>query len=128
MRNHPDILDRVKYTQTGVVTESLIAGVVGVDEVLVASAVRNTAGEGLTESDSFIVGDDALLIHTAQGGPKTPTAGRTFTWSAYGPQGQLATRYDVDHLGAFPRVEVFRTFDHKITSTALGYFLDNCIA
>lgn len=127
LRNHPDLLDRIKHTATGVVTESLVAGVLGLDEVLVASAARNTAEEGLTASGGLIVGDDALLIHTSSGGVRTPTAGRTFIWSAYGPEGIATERFEVPEEGAYPRVQSFRTFDHVVTASALGYFFDDCI-
>jgi hypothetical protein len=127
LRNHPDLLDRIKYSVTGVVTESLVAAVLGLDEVLVASAARNTAEEGLAATGAMIVGDDALLIHTSGGGVRTPTAGRTFTWSAYGPDGIATERFDIPEQGAFPRVQSFRTFDHAVTASALGYFFDDCI-
>ena len=128
LKNHPDLLDRVKYTQRGVLTSDLIAGLMDVDDFIVASGVYNSAQEGLSASNSFIVGDDALLLYTEAGGPRTPTAGKTFVWTAYGPQGMLTDRYEIDHLHAFPRVEVFRAFDHKVTSSALGYFFDDTIA
>lgn len=129
LRNHPDILDRIKFTQTGIVTESLVAGVLELDEVMVASAVRNSAAEGLAASTNFIVGDDALLLHSPNNtGLRQPAAGKTFTWSAYGPEGILTERFEIPEEGAFPRVQTFRAFDHVVTSSALGYFFDNCIA
>lgn len=127
-RNHPDVLDRVKYSARGVVTSELVAAVLEVDEVLVASAVRNTATEGLTASNALIVGDDALLLHSpANTGVRQPAAGKSFVWNAYGPTGVLTERFDIPEEGAYPRIQTFRAFDHKITSTALGYFFDDCI-
>jgi hypothetical protein len=129
LKNHPDILDRVKYTQTGIITENLVASVLGLDEVLVSSAVRNSAAEGLAASTNFIVGDDALLIHSPMAtGLRQPAAGKTFTWNEYGPQGILTERFEVPEEGAFPRIQTFRAFDHVVTSSALGYFFDDCIA
>ena len=127
LRNHPDLLDRIKHTATGVVTESLVAGVLELDEVIVASAVRNSADEGATASDNFILTDNALLLHSPNNvGLRQPAAGKTFTWGQYGPQGILTERFDVPAEGAYPRVQSFRTFDHKITASALGYImLDN---
>jgi hypothetical protein len=49
LRNHPDIVDRVKYTSAENVTEDILARFFGVDRILVARAVKNTGLEG----DSF---------------------------------------------------------------------------
>jgi hypothetical protein len=40
--DHPEIIERIKYTQTGIVTEQLIARMLEIDEILVASAVQAT--------------------------------------------------------------------------------------
>ncbi len=129
IKHHPDILDRIKYTQTGIVTAGLVASVWDLDEVVVASAVRNASAEGLAASTNFIVGDDALLVHSPNAtGARQPAAGKTFTWNTYGPQGILTERFDIPEEGAFPRVQTFRAFDHVVTSSALGYFFDDCIA
>lgn len=128
LKHHPDLLDRVKYTQRGVLTEDLIGGLMDA-EVLVASAVRNTAQEGLAASNSFVVGDDALLMYNPDNtGLRQPAAVKTFTWNAYGPQGILTERFEIPEEGAFPRIQTFRAFDHKVTSSALGYFFDDAIA
>lgn len=127
LMNHPDLLDRIKHSQTGIMTTSLLANVLDLDQVIVSKAARNSAQEGLAASGSMIVADDALLLHSAAGGLRTPTAGRTFVWTAYGPQGVLTERFDVEAEGAYPRVQSFRTFDHKVTSSALGYFFTDTI-
>ena len=129
LKHHPDLLDRVKYTQRGVLTEDLMAGLFGVDEVIVAGSIRNTADEGATASNSFIVGDDALLLHAPNNqGLRQPAAGKTFVWNAYGPQGILTERIEIPEEGAFPRVQTFRCYDHKVTSNVMGYFFDDTIA
>jgi hypothetical protein len=40
LRNHPEILDRIKYTERGIVTEDLIASLLGVEKILVSYATR----------------------------------------------------------------------------------------
>ena len=42
LKNHPDVLDRIRYTQEGIVTEQLLASLLGVDEYMVARATNNT--------------------------------------------------------------------------------------
>ena len=97
--------------------------------MIIASAARNTAQEGLTATTSLIIGDSALLLHSPNNtGLRQPAAGKSFVWSVYGPQGILSERFEIPEEGAFPRVQSFRAFDHKVTSSALGYFLSNVIA
>jgi len=42
LKQHPELLDRIKYTQMGVITEDLLATVWGIPKVLVASATNVT--------------------------------------------------------------------------------------
>ena len=130
LADHPDVLDRIKHTQTGVVTEDLVAQILGLDEVLVGQGIRNTAQEGLTGSYSFNLGKNALLIHSNGGGKKTPTAGRTFVWSGLtgNAQGVMTKRYEIPEEGAYPRIEQHNTFVHKVTASDLGYYLSGVVA
>jgi hypothetical protein len=129
--DHPDLLDRIKHTMTGVVTESLFAGILGLDRVIVADSIRNTAEEGATASNAFNLGDNALLLHAPDSaGPRTATAGVRFAWSGLmgANQGIRTKRYEIPEDDAYPRVESDMAFDHAIVSTALGYFFSNVIA
>lgn len=130
LADHPDILDRIKHTQTGVVTEDLVAGILGVDEVLVGRSIRNTADEGATASYSFNYGKHALLIHSAAGGKKVPTAGRTFVWSGLtgNQDGVMTKRFEIPEEGAYPRIEQHSSFVHTVTASDLGYFLSGVVA
>lgn len=131
LADHPDLLDRIKHTQTGVVTESLLANILELDEVIIAHGVRNTAQEGLAESDSFLLGNHALLLHSPNtAGPRTPVAGRTFAWSGLlgGTGGIRTKRYEIPQLDAYPRVETDSAFDHKVVGSALGYFFSGAVS
>jgi hypothetical protein len=47
LKNHPDIIDRIKYTQRGVVTEDLLASLFDVDKILVSYATQETSRSGV---------------------------------------------------------------------------------
>jgi hypothetical protein len=65
LKNHPDLLDRVKYSQLGVLTTELLASLFdGITRVRVARAVYDTAAEGLTASNAYIVGKHLWLLHS----------------------------------------------------------------
>lgn len=136
--DHPDIVDRVKYsggvgnTSPAMVNEQTLAALFGLDRVMVASAVQNTAAESLTESSSFIAGKKALLCHAAPNpGIMTPTAGYTFSWRNYlnvgNEMGVAISRFRMDHLKS-DRVEGEIAMDFELVSSDLGYFFDNAVA
>ena len=131
LKNHPDILDRIRYTQQGIVTEDLMAALLGVDEYMVARATNNTANAGAAGTYANIAGtDNALLVYCAPNpGLMTPSAGYTFSWNGLlgaGPQGQRIKRFRMEHL-ASDRIEGELAFDCKLVGADLGAFFNNCV-
>lgn len=129
LKNHPDIVDRVKYTSAAPIDTQIVARLFGLDEILVASAIRNTRGEGTTHSGAHIAGDDALLVYSPPSpGLLQPCAGKTFEWSGLVPgavNGQVVERYrDEDTLSDIVRVRA--AWAQKVVSSALGVFFNNC--
>lgn len=129
--NHTLILDRIKYTQRGIVTTDLLAGLFGVDRVLFASAINNTAAEGATVSNSFVFGKSALLCYSAPSpGVMQPSAGYTFSWSGlFGAQGlgTRVARFRMEHLKS-DRVEGEMAYDMKVIGADLGVFYSGVVA
>ena len=124
LKNSADVVDRIRYTQQGVVTEDMLAGLLGMDKVLVARGVYNSAAEGATDSISRIyTGDTALVLHVpSTPGIMTPAAGYTFAWTGYtgaGPDGQRVSRFRMDHLRS-DRIEMEMAYDQSQVSTVLG--------
>ncbi len=128
-----DLVERIKYTagpeNPAIVTRQALAGLFGLDRVLVMEAVQETAGEGLATSPAFVGGKHALLAHAApRPGLMTPSAGYTFVWRGYqgadpvgGPSGIGIRRFRLEHLRA-DRIEAEVAFDHKLVSADLGHF------
>lgn len=130
LQDHPDILDRIKYTQTAIVTKGLIASVLDLARVEVLFGVRNTAVEGATGSYSFNAGNHALLVYAAPApGLYQPSAGYTFTWSGLnGNAFPIAiSRFMIDEKKV-ERIEGETAFDYKRVSTALGKFFLSAVA
>ncbi|MFI3171099.1 MAG: major capsid protein [Eubacteriales bacterium] len=132
LKNHPDFLDRVKYTQKGVVTTDLIAQLFDVERVLIANAIQNTAKKGQDANMSFILGNHVLLCYTT-GAPKlkTATAGYIFVWSglmgsnAYG--GRI-NRFSMPQLGiGTDRIECEMAYDMKVVAADMGTFIKNAV-
>ncbi|NLI59425.1 MAG: hypothetical protein GX387_13135 [Clostridium sp.] len=127
LKNHEDILDRIKYTQKGIVTNDLLATLFEVDNVYTAWGVVNTAAQGETDNIDFIMGDHALLCYVnPRPAIKQPSAGYIFTWtglmgaSAYGSR---IVRLPMDILGlGTERIEGEVAFDPKVIAQDLGVF------
>jgi hypothetical protein len=131
LQDHADLLDRIKYTQTGVVSLDLMASALDIDRVLVASAVENTAKEGATPSMSFVYSKDCLLVYAApRPSLMTPSGGYTFQWTGLlgnASDGARMKRFRMEHL-ASDRVEGEMAYDQKVVASDLGCFFNNVIA
>lgn len=139
LEDHPDIVDRIKYSgMTGRegsparVNSNTLAQLFGLDRVMVMRAIENTATEGATNSHSFIGGKKALLSYVAPNpGRMTPSAGYTFTWDGYvagaNEMGFATSRFDMQNLKS-TRVEGEMAFDQKLIAADLGYFFDSIVA
>jgi len=133
LKNHPDILDRIKYTQKGVVTLDLLAMLFEVEQVLVAGAIKNSANKGQNASMDFIMGKHALLCYTvASPSLKKATAGYTFAWKGLlgaNAVGGRILRIPVPLLGeGTERIEGEMAWDMKIVAADLGTFFKDVVA
>jgi len=131
LRNHPDVIDRVKYTGNQVPDTQYLAQLFGLNEVLVAKAVKNTANEGATGSFSFTFGKSALLVYSAPS-PSilTPSAGYCFQWTGVseGLGMTVGTKQYRLEQNASTYVESQVAFANKIVAKDLGVFAGNVVA
>lgn len=132
LKNHPDFLDRVKYTQKGVVTTDLIAQMFDVDNVYIANAIQNTAQKGKDAEMSFILGNHVLLCYTTKSPQlKTATAGYTFVWTGLmgaNALGGRINRFTMPHLGiGTERIECELAYDMKVIAADMGTFISNAV-
>lgn len=133
LRDHPDILDRIKYTERGIVTTDLVASLMDVDRVVVASAMRDSSVEGSTTvSDDYILGSAALLCYVpASPGLKTPSAGYQFVWTGRtgtpaSGRGARIKRYRNEPLES-DIIEAEKWRDFKVVSAELGAFFTTAV-
>lgn len=138
LKNHPGIIDRIKYTQRGVVTEDLIATLLGVDRVLVSYATSATGPQipdAVLQDEkatyNFIGNaNSALLCYTPSSpGLMQPAAGYTFTWNGYlggNGQGLRIKNFRMEHI-ASDRIEAEMTYDMKVVGSDLGVFMKDVV-
>lgn len=121
---HPQIIERVKYSQLGVVTEELLARIFQVEKVLIGEAGKNGAVEGQTDSLSYVWGKHAWLAYiNPRIGLKSLTAGITFTYSVR----QVKRWRDEDREGTYVRVGK-DNYVHKIVAVSCLYLIKSAVA
>lgn len=138
LKNHPDIIDRIKYTQRGIVTEDLIATMFGVNEIYTSYASKATGpqkpdagAQDAAASYEFINNAKSALLLYAPSAPSlmTPSAGYTFTWNGYlggNTEGIKIKRFRMEHT-ASDRIEAEMTYDMKVVAPDLGVYLADVV-
>lgn len=134
LKQHPDIIDRIKYTEgvTGrTISPQLLAQMFDVDRVLVAMAIRATNAEGAAATYAFAYGKHALLCYVnPTPSLMAPSAGYGFTWKGVSKGLGLnvgISRFPMRELDA-DRIEAQMAWDNKVVATDLGYFFENVVA
>jgi hypothetical protein len=137
--NHPDILGRLNggatVTNTALITNAKLAEIFEVENFYVMEAVKNSSVEGVAESNAFIGGKHALLVHSpASAGLMTPAAGVTFAWNNLQGVNNLGVTVESFSDDALKRqqvaehIQVKMSYDMKVTGADLGYFFDTVVA
>jgi hypothetical protein len=133
LKNHPDVLDRIKYTQTGIMTTDLLASLLDLDEVAVAWITRNTAVEGSTGGGTyaFEAGNDALLAYVEPSpGLRKASAAYNFTWTGgtgIPARGVRIKRFRLEQVES-DRVEGETWYDHKVIGSSLAAFFASAVS
>lgn len=139
LSDHPDLLDRIKYSQTGIVGPTLLAAMLGESvryqvDVIVGNSVYTTSPEGTPETSVVyqdVWGKDVLVLYR----PETPTrmrpsAGYTFVWAPAVGGGnalEFVRRIREDR----PRktiIEVHAYYDQKQVGADMGVYLPDVIS
>ena len=131
LRNHPDFIERTKYTTPESVTLAMLAAWFELDKVVVSKAVYNSAAQDATGVYVPTFAKGAFLAYVNPNpSPRMPSAGYTFSWDEVS-QGMGENISVVD----FPipelrsdRIEVQSAWDNKIVAPDLGVFFADTIA
>ena len=127
IKNHPAFLERVKYTQKGVITEDMLASLIGVERVVIGAAGKNTAAEGQTDSMSYIWGKDMILAYVnPRISQKMITLGLTYQWKERIVE-RLRGSTEEDRKGTYVRVGD-NYYDMNLVSASAGYLIKNAVA
>jgi hypothetical protein len=106
--------------------EQALGAVLGVDEVLVSTAIYNSVNEGQTTGTYLpIVDDDALLIYAPPSpGLFVPAGGYTFYWQPGGGLGSIMPMYHDDGKDSDVLKAKMQLIHTRVTTGAGYFFLD----
>jgi hypothetical protein len=139
LKNHPAILDRIKYTQKGVITEELVAEFLGIPKIYIAyssqangPAINDAKAQDAAATYSWTIDTKSALLGYAPSRPSLlePSAGYTFNWKGYGASNSsgLTMSNFYDPKIKADRVEGEAAYDMKLVSRDCGVFLKNVVA
>lgn len=121
VKNHVSVLDRVKYTSTEI-SQNMIASLIGVPELLVPNAVKDTSAEGATTVLANFYGDISFMgWKPSSPGLKTPSCGYTFMKSQ-----APVRKWRVDERKA-NAIEVEYKFVPKVVASLTGYLIKGIV-
>ena len=122
LKNHSNILDRIKYTQI-IFGEDLIASLLGLDEMLVARAQIDSSDEGVADSIGDVWDDNSFIgFKPNTPSPLSPSAGYIFQSKA-----PMVKRWR-DEERSSEAIEVGTMFVPKVVSSLSGFLIGDCLA
>jgi hypothetical protein len=140
LEDHPDFIERIKYSERGIVSADLIAAVVGIGKIIIPGVGINSAHTGATPTLGYLWGKDVIMAWVPpRPGLKIPAFGYEFGWKG-NPGGQL--QY-IDRWREEKRksdlVRVCRYYDLKLVAQGdtgssdaglaiAGYLIKNSVA
>ena len=120
--DHPDILERIKYTQKGLVTNDLLASLFEVDKYFVGNALYDSSADGGTESLAYLWGKSVALIYAeASPGLKKVSYGYQFQSRGFRTKKWREEGRDGDFF------ECGEIRDEKVVASACGYLYTTVI-
>lgn len=128
LENHPDLIDRIKYTQVAT-SASVRAAMAALFELefVVGKAIYDTANEGQTAVYGPILDDDCLVCFTKPGVDMMDVSAiKTFYWQAGGGMGVIEPMW-FDNNTKQDVIDSFQQNAHKVTGSDLGYFFSDIV-
>jgi hypothetical protein len=135
LEDHPDFIERIKYSERGVLTAEIIASILGLQTVIVPGVGYNaTANPGQAASLSYLWGKDVLLAYVPpRAGMKIPAFAYEFNWG-YGGGTPMVTEKWREENRKSDLVRVSRRYELKLVGkdasglSIAGYLIKAAVA
>jgi hypothetical protein len=117
LEDHPDFLERIKYSERAIFSPELLASVLGFQRVVVPGVGINTANQGQSATLGYLWGKDVVIAYVPPApGLRIPAYGYEFTWSGSGGgQAQYVDRWREDRRKS-DVIRVCRYYDVKLVA------------
>jgi hypothetical protein len=117
LEDHPDLIDRIKYSERAILTPELVAALIGVQGRVIIPGVGIGAGQvganGFQISASYLWGNDVILAWVpSRPGWKVPAFAYEFVWG-YGGNTPMVTDRWREEKRASDLIRVRRRYDLK---------------
>jgi len=134
LEDHPDFLERIKYSERAIFSPELLQAVLGLGSVVIPGVGFNSANEGQPVSLGYLWAKDVILAYVpGRAGLKIPSYGYEFTWGS-----QFVDRWR-EEVRVSDLLRVRRRYDLKMTALGdtgtsdagkqiAGYLIKNAIA
>jgi hypothetical protein len=134
LEDHPDYLERIKYSERAIFSPELLASVLGLQRVVVPGCGFNSADEGQPATLGYVWGKDVVLAYVPpRPGLRIPAYGYEFTWGR-----QFVDRWREEQRVS-DLIRCRRRYDLKLTAlgdagtadankSIAGYLIKNAIA
>ncbi len=97
IKDHPDILDRIKWSERGIITSDLLGAVLNTENVTVSKSVFRSTDEGISATTNFIYDTQMLYIYnTPAPGIRSANLGITFSGLAGEAMPKMRRWFDND--------------------------------
>jgi hypothetical protein len=123
LEDHPDIIERIKYSERAILTPEIIASVLGVGRVIVpgvgiGSGAPGAAGNAITAG--YLWGKDVILAWVPpRAGMRIPAFGYEIVWSFGAGLSQIVDRWREDKR-ASDLIRVRRRYDLKMVGVEIN--------
>ena len=133
LEDHPQFIERIKYTQVGQTTEGLIAALLRIPRIVVPGLGYNSANPGQAESIGYLWGKDVLLAYVpARAGRRIPAFGYEFNWRIGGRTQVIERWREGQRVSDLHRIR--RRYDLKLVAKDAsddaigGYLIKDAVA
>jgi hypothetical protein len=134
LEDHPDFIERIKYSERGVLTADIIASILGVERVIVPGVGYNSAVLGQTESLGYLWGKDVVIAYVPPAaGMRIPAFGYEYVWRVGGIPNNAVERWWNQERRCW-LVRVGRYYDLKLAAvdgsglSTAGYVIKAAVA
>lgn len=124
-----EIVNKLVYVQAGTIDaiRAALAGILGLDELIIADREYNSAAEGRPANYLPVFDDDLLVVARPNSpGRDTPSAGYSFAWNEDGKGDMYIESYRDETI----KSDIYRGicyYDLKKVAAALGVLFTDCV-